>query len=308
MRGARAPRIVPRTLPYADLDGCRIWYELKGSGDYLLQIPGMFFAHHNFGLVSDAMAEHFTVIDFDQRGTGLSDRPSQRYSIELWADDCALLLHALGVEHAHVHGTSAAGMVAIHFAAAYPEKVDRLVIDCSAAKLDFVGRAGCEVWKALARAYGLGSRELALNIASQACSRSFLDGERGAETVESIRELVERNCTLETFCAVCDAMIAADLSADLGRVRAPTLVTVGNQDVMTPLDQGPQGVGNRAIAERIPDAELYVMEGVGHANLLEAPELTTRVVLEFLAPRRERTLERRSIGRRSVREKDDLDG
>src|SRR5436309_120381 len=123
-----------RPMPYAELDRCRIWYELKGSGDYLLQIPGMFFAHHNFGLVSQAMAEHFTVIDFDQRGTGLSDRPSQRYSIELWADDCALLLDALGVERAHVHGTSAAGMVAIHFAAAYPEKVDRLVIDCSAAK------------------------------------------------------------------------------------------------------------------------------------------------------------------------------
>ena len=49
-------------MPHADLDGCRIWYELKGSGEYLLQIPGMFFAHDNFGLVSDAMARHFTVI------------------------------------------------------------------------------------------------------------------------------------------------------------------------------------------------------------------------------------------------------
>ena len=74
--------------------------------------------------------------DFDQRGTGLSDRPSQRYSMKLWADDCALLLDALGVERAHVHG----------------------------------------------------SRELALNIATQVCSRAFLDGEQGAATVESIRE------------------------------------------------------------------------------------------------------------------------
>ena len=269
-------------MPHVDLDRCRIWYELRGSGDYLLQIPGMFFAHDNFGLVSAAMAEHFTVIDFDQRGTGLSDRPRQRYSIESWAEDCAQLLDALGVERAHVHGTSAAGMVAIRFAAEYPDRVERLVIDCSAARLDSAGRAMCEVWKALARAYGLGSRELALNIAGQACSRGFLDGEGGAETVESIRRLVGRNCTLETFCAVCDAMIEVDLSADLGRIRAPTLVTVGSEDIMTPLDQGPQGIGSRALAESIPNAELYVMEGVGHANLLEAPELTTRVVVEFL--------------------------
>ena len=269
-------------MPYADLDGCRIWYERKGSGDHLLQIPGMFFAHANFGQVTDAMAEHFTVIDFDQRGTGLSDRPSRRYSIESWADDCAQLLDALGVERAHVHGTSAAGMVAIRFAAAYPERVDRLVIDCSAARLDFAGRAMCEVWKALAHAYGLGSRELALNIASQACSRSFLDGERGAETVESIQRLVEQNCTPETFDAVCDAMVEVDLEADLARIRAPTLVTVGSEDAMTPLDPGPQGIGNRELAERIPNARLCVMEGVGHANLLEAPELTTEVVVEFL--------------------------
>src|SRR2546423_1681859 len=164
-------------MPYVDLDGCRIWCELKGSGGHLLQIPGMFFAHDNFGL---------------------------------------------------------------------------------------------------------GSRELALNIAAQACSRSFLDGDSGAETVESIRQLVERNCTLEIFCAVCDAMIEVDLGADLERIRAPTLVTVGSEDVMTPLDQGPKGIGNRALAELITNARLYVMEGVGHANLLEAPELTTEVVVEFL--------------------------
>ena len=51
---------------------------------------------------------------------------------------------------------------------------------------------------------------------------------------------------------------------------------------MTPLDQGPQGIGNRAIAERIPNAQLTIMAGLGHANLLEAPELTTSVVLVFL--------------------------
>jgi pimeloyl-ACP methyl ester carboxylesterase len=181
-----------------------------------------------------------------------------------------------------VHGTSAAGMVAMRFAAAHPERVDRLVVDCSAARLDFAGRAMCELWKALAHAYGLGSRELALAVATQACSRAFLDGERGEETVESIRGLIEQNCTPETFDAVCDAMAAVDLSGDLRRIRAPTLVTVGSEDVMTPVDQGPQGIGNRAIAELIPEAELHVFEGVGHANLLEAPDETTRVVVEFL--------------------------
>jgi pimeloyl-ACP methyl ester carboxylesterase len=77
-------------------------------------------------------------------------------------------------------------------------------------------------------------------------------------------------------------MIEMDLVDDLGKITAPTLVMDGDLDFLTPLDQGPQGAGNRLIAERIPNAELYVIEGVAHTNLMEVPELSTKVVVEFL--------------------------
>jgi pimeloyl-ACP methyl ester carboxylesterase len=139
-----------------------------------------------------------------------------------------------------------------------------------------------EVWKALAQAYGMGSRELAVEIAAQALSRTFLDSPRGPETVEVIQGVLERNCSVEVFCAACDAMIEMDLTDDCRTIRAPTLVMDGDQDILTPLDQGPDGVGNRLIAELIPGAELYVIEGSGHTNLMEAPELSTSVVVGFL--------------------------
>jgi pimeloyl-ACP methyl ester carboxylesterase len=269
-------------MPDVTVNGCRLWYELKGSGDHLVQIGGAGFAHENFGFVTEGMAQHFTVIDFDLRGYGLSDRPAQRYTMEVWADDIAALLDAIGVERAHVHGTSMGGMVAIKLAAKYPEKVDGLVLDCTAAKSDFMCRARFEVWKGLAKAYGMGSRELALELATQALSRPFLDSPRGPEVVEVIQGVLERNCSVEIFCAACDAMIEMDLTPDLGKITAPTLVMDGDQDILTPLDQGPDGVGNRAIAEAIRDAELYVIAGSGHTNLMEEPELSTRVVVEFL--------------------------
>lgn len=269
-------------MPHVDVNGCKLWYELKGSGDYLLQIGGAGFAHENFGFVTEDMAKHFTLIDFDLRGYGFSERPLQRYSMEVWADDCAVLLGAVGAERAHVHGTSMGGMVAIKLAAKYPEAVDGLVIDCAAAKSDFTCRARFEIWKALARAYGMGSRPLALELATQAASRAFLDTARGPEIVEVIQGVLERNCSVEVFCAACDAMIEMDLTGDLAKITAPTLVMDGDLDILTPLDQGPQGAGNRAIAERIPNAELYVIEGVGHTNLMEAPERSTEVVVGFL--------------------------
>jgi pimeloyl-ACP methyl ester carboxylesterase len=269
-------------MPHVDVNRCKLWYELKGSGDYLLQIGGAGFAHENFGFVTDAMAEHFTVIDTDLRGYGFSDRPEQKYTMEVWADDCAALLEGIGVERAHVHGTSMGGMVAIKFAAKYPEKVDGLVIDCASAKSDVMCRARFEIWKDIAKAYGMGSRTLALELATQATSRAFLDTPQGPEIIPVIQGVLERNTSVEIFCAACDAMIEMDLEADLPKIKAPTLVMDGDQDILTPLDQGPQGIGNRAIAEEIPDAELYVIEGVGHTNLMEAPELSTEVVVGFL--------------------------
>ena len=139
-----------------------------------------------------------------------------------------------------------------------------------------------EIWKALAQAYGMGSRELALELATQALSRGFLDSPEGPDVVDTVQQVLERNCSVDVFCGACDAMIEMDLTSDLAKITAPTLVMDGDEDVLTPLDQGPDGVGNRAIAEAIADAELYVIEGCAHTNLMEQPQLSTDVVVEFL--------------------------
>src|SRR6266571_5073510 len=64
---ARADAEEEQTLPDLTVNGCRLWYDIKGEGDDLLQIGGAGFAHMNFSAVSDRMAEHFRVIEVDQR-------------------------------------------------------------------------------------------------------------------------------------------------------------------------------------------------------------------------------------------------
>lgn len=90
-----------------------------------------------------------------------------------------------------------------------------------------------------------------------------------------------RNASLHVFLDACDAMITADVTADLGKIGAPTLVMVGEEDVLTPLDCGPDGVGARAMADAIPGAQLAVMQG-GHGYLVEQPEESIRQIVEFL--------------------------
>ena len=88
--------------------------------------------------------------------------------------------------------------------------------------------------------------------------------------------------SVESWCAGCDAMIEADLTGDLPKIGVPTLVMAGELDNNTPIDAGPQGAGMRYIADAIPNAELYVIPGCGHANLVEEPELSGKGRDRFL--------------------------
>ena len=116
-------------MPRTRVGDVSLWYEQTGSGPHLVQIGGAVSAHEGYATVTPAMAEHFTVLDYDHRGYGQSDRPDgQRYDLDTWVDDLAGLLDVLGIEKLHVHGGSMGGFVATRFATKYPERVDRLVI------------------------------------------------------------------------------------------------------------------------------------------------------------------------------------
>jgi len=265
----------------AQVNGTRIWYELRGEGPPLVQIGGAVSGHEGYAAVTERMAEHFTVLDYDHRGYGQSDRPDQRYGIDVWADDLAALLTAAGIERCHVHGGSMGGFIASAFAARYPERVDRLVIGGAVARCDRMGRTQFEVWKLLARAYGVASEAVALELTTKAFSRAYLDT-LGDDLVREMQEVTARNVTTPVFCDACDAMIETDVVPLLGHIVAPTLVMAGSEDCLTPVDCGPDGVGARGMASAIDGARLHVLSGCGHGNLVERPDESIAVILDFL--------------------------
>ena len=268
-------------MPELAVNGTRLWYELSGEGPPLVQIGGAVSGHEGYAAVTAQMAEHFTVLDYDHRGYGGSERPDQRYDIDVWADDLAALLAGLGIERLHVHGGSMGGFIAARFAARYPERVDRLVIGGAVARCDRMGRTQFEVWKLLARAYGVESEAVALELTTKAFSRGYLDT-LGDDLVREMQEVTARNVTTPVFCDACDAMIDTDVVPELDRITAPTLVMAGGEDCLTPVDAGPDGAGARALAEGIADARLLVLEGCGHGNLVERPEESIAAIVAFL--------------------------
>jgi len=272
-------------MAFANVNGVKMYYEISGSGPTVIQIGGAVNGHEGYSLITPHMQKHFTVIDFDHRGYGQSDRPDQKYTMDTWVDDMAALLDALGIEKCHVHGGSMGGFIACLFGVKYPERVDRLVFNGAVAKCDWTARTAFNLWKRVAQEFGLGSEELALLLLTSAFSRQYLDEMATSGNLHSLgwmQESITRNVSLNVFCDACDAMAETDVTGVLGKVTAPTLVLQGVEDTLTPLDCGPGGAGARKIAEGIAGAELYLMSPCGHGVLFERPEEAVNKVIEFL--------------------------
>jgi 3-oxoadipate enol-lactonase len=274
-------------MPRADVNGVELYYEVSGDGEPVVQIHGSGFGRGNFAPLTPLMNQRFRVIDYDMRGFGDSDAPVQTYSMELWADDLAGLLDALGVERAHIHGTSMGGMVAIPFAVKFPERMHSLILSCSVARYDKAAAINKRVWRALAEAYG--KREEYLDLMSiQLFSRDYLDSDRAEDGRALVRRLITSQSDPDVFREINSAIEKADLRPLLPQISVPTLVIGGRYDIATPIDMGPSGAGARVIAAEIPGAEFVILD-TAHMFLIEKPVETYELISGFLDRVVERT-------------------
>lgn len=276
-------------MAFAEVNGANLWYEVTGEGEPVIHIHGAGFGHFNFATATPIASEYFRCVDFDMRGYGQSDQPLQTYDMEVWADDVAGLMDHLGINRAHIHGTSMGGMIAQVFGAKYADRTERLILNCSAAKLDYAGRLIFQNWIDISEVYGCGSRTLAELIAVQALSHKFLDGPDGETAVDMIQDILERSNRKEVYQRACRAMIDMDLRPYAKEIQAPTLVIGGDEDIMTPWEVGPSGAGQEWLVQNIPNAVKYVVKGSNHSTLFDGTEENMRVVINFLTGRNDLT-------------------
>ena len=166
-------------MAFTEVNGVRLWYKETGEASpWCISTAPASATSISRRRRRSRRSTSAASIDFDMRGYGQSDKPNPVLRHERLGRRRAGLMDALGIERAHIHGTSMGGMIAQDFAARHADR-DRLVINCAAAKLDLAGRLTFQNWIDIAEAYGCGSRTLAELIAVQALSRRFLDGPDG---------------------------------------------------------------------------------------------------------------------------------
>jgi pimeloyl-ACP methyl ester carboxylesterase len=268
---------------HIEVNGAKLWYEITGDGEPVLQLHGSGFGHFNFGPGTPILSQQFRCIDYDQRGYGESEKPEQDYDLEVWADDAIGMLDALGLDRAHVHGTSMGGMVAIVAAGKYPDRVASVVINCAAAKLGLSGQLVFRNWIDLIRLEGCGSRTLAELIAWQCLSRAYMETDEGRAGIDVIQQILRDANEDRVMTQACQAMIDMDIRHYVERITSPALVLGGDEDVMTPWDQGPKGAGQQWIADHLPNGETHVIKGSNHSTIFDNTEEHCRAVADFFS-------------------------
>jgi pimeloyl-ACP methyl ester carboxylesterase len=216
------------------------------------------------------LAERLEVLTFDNRGVGRSRALFHAYSTEAMADDAASVLDAAGVERAHVYGISLGGMVAQQLALRHPERVRSLVLGATHAGGPRARLPEPEVVDFLRRRLWMRHEEAAWS------SVRFNYSERcRAEHPERINEDVAQRLAhsfpAEAYRAQMWAAATHDTFRELHRIKAPTLVVHGSEDMMIPIDNG------RMIAEQIRGARLLELAGTGHLYPTEAPRVDKEI-------------------------------
>ena len=262
-------------MPHTVSGGFRTYFETHGAGFPLLLINGLGGDHREWLYQIPAFEPHFKVVAFDNFGSGESDVPPGPYTTERMAGDAVRLLETLNISRAHVLGVSLGGMIAQEVALRHPDRVERLVLVCTASG----GRLSIRPSEAAMAAFqyaGGDDTEADLRRIMPFLHTDAYIAEQAEEIEAFIRRRMESRMAPAGYFAQMSAVMTHDASDRLGQIRAKTLVIAGETDRLVP------PANSLLIAQRIPDARLVVLPDAPHRLHVENAGAFNKEALEFL--------------------------
>jgi pimeloyl-ACP methyl ester carboxylesterase len=280
------------TGSYAEVNGIKICYEIKGHGDSLLLVHGFSDRKEHWRAQFDALSEHFRVVRFDNRGAGKSDRPDGVYTMELLASDINGLLEYLEIDKTHIAGHSLGGMIVQNFAILYPNRIHKVILINTIAGMTPPGISpdkGLDIYKRNAIA-GIKARNKDpinnfLAGAKHSYSRGFWkqmieDPKKKFHNIWSVEDLVEEKTqygpTEEDVIHQTEALASHNTYERLHEIKNEVLIIAADKDKSCPK------LMNQKIHDLLPNSYFFVIENAAHQSILEYPHIINSKIIEFL--------------------------
>lgn len=256
----------------ATINGLEIHHEVQGEGPAIVFVHGLGATSNVWHAQRLTLSKQYRVIVYDRSGSGRSQQSSAGYSVAAWTEELAGLLDHLAVPSALVVGHSVGSTIALRFAARYSSRIKALVLAGGESELSNEARQILTERARTIEAHGL-----------CAVVDSWLAGVLSAATREAnpalaglVREMFLAN-DARTYALHCLALCDGAVPSDQGSIDCPTLLTVGDQDLVTPLSW------QRQIAAGITGSRIRIIPNTAHMTMLESPAVFNTVLLEFLA-------------------------
>lgn len=251
---------------YIKANGLNIYYEEHGSGEPLVLIHGGLGIGNNFQPHIPRFAKQFRVITPDSRGHGRTDNPSGELSYRLMADDTAAFIRALGLHQPSVCGWSDGGQIALELGMHYPDLMKCMVV--GAAWYQF-----SQSYQNLLKGMGFESPGLVNTERMKQSMPQFV------EMLRSLHAPIHGQDHWETLATQISTMWWTPLGyteADFQKIKAPTLILVGDRDAMIPVEEAVE------MYRFIQGAELAIVPGAEHSLPYARGEMFSTIVLDFL--------------------------
>lgn len=263
-------------MPKIKVNDLTMHYEQQGTGEPLILIPYLAADSACYAFQVPEYAKHFNCISLDLRGMGESDKPAGAYSTELFADDVASFMEAMGIARAHVAGLSLGAATGLWLAAKHPGKVKSLSVHSGWTRSDPFLQTVVRGWQVLARALD-SVQEMVIQGIFPWCFTPELYAEK-PDYIESLASFVRSRpaLPLTAFLQQSEAVLAHDVEAQLGRITAPTQITFGRHDLVTSIRFADR------MTSAIRGSELLVFKGSSHAPIYEQVEEFNQKTLAFL--------------------------
>jgi len=242
--------------------GRRVLIMIPGVGDGLKTVKGM---AKPFSLMYREFAKEYTVYVFSRKNS-----LEEGYSTKDMAKDVVFGMKTLGIDKASIIGVSQGGMIAQHMAIDYPEVIEKLVLVVTLGRQNEIIKSAVEGW--IEKAKENNYKDIMIDFSERSYSEKSIKKYR---RLYPIMTIIGKPKDFTRFIIQATSCITHDTYDELNKIKAETLIIGGDKDRVV------GGHTSKELADKIPNCEVKIYEGLGHSAYEEAKDFKD-VVLEFL--------------------------